>query len=53
MIAASGMQGAVNLSTYPALYQSSWLNRYRNRKGTSIHKRIMTVLATWAQQGLG
>ncbi|MEA3323765.1 MAG: hypothetical protein U9Q37_01305, partial [Euryarchaeota archaeon] len=25
----------------------------RNRKGTSIHERIMTVLATWAQQGLG
>ena len=24
----------------------------RNRKGTSIHERIMTVLATWAQQGL-
>ena len=23
----------------------------RNRKGTSIHERIMTVLATWAQQG--
>jgi hypothetical protein len=25
----------------------------RNRKGTSIHERIMTVLATWAQQGFG
>ncbi len=24
----------------------------RNRKGTSIHEQIMTVLATWAQQGL-
>jgi len=24
----------------------------RNRKGTSIHERIMTVLATWVQQGL-
>jgi hypothetical protein len=24
-----------------------------NRKGTSIHERIMTVLATWAQQGFG
>ena len=24
----------------------------RNRKGTSIHERIMTVLTTWAQQGL-
>jgi len=24
----------------------------RNGKGTSIHERIMTVLATWAQQGL-
>jgi len=24
----------------------------RNKKGTSIHERIMTVLATWAQQGL-
>jgi hypothetical protein len=25
----------------------------RNGKGTSIHERIMTVLATWVQQGLG
>jgi len=24
----------------------------RNGKGTSIHERIMTVLATWGQQGL-
>jgi transposase len=24
----------------------------RNNKGTSIHERIMTVLATWKQQGL-
>ena len=24
----------------------------RNVKGTSIHERIMTVLATWGQQGL-
>jgi transposase len=24
----------------------------RNSKGTSIHERIMTVLATWEQQGL-
>ena len=24
----------------------------RNGKGTSIHERIMTVLATWEQQGL-
>ncbi|MGB2726942.1 MAG: IS66 family transposase, partial [Halobacteriota archaeon] len=24
----------------------------RNEKGTSIHERIMTVLTTWAQQGL-
>jgi transposase len=24
----------------------------RNNKGTSIHERIMTVLATWAQRGL-
>jgi len=24
----------------------------RNRKGTSIHERIMTVLATWGQRGL-
>jgi transposase len=24
----------------------------RNRKGTSIHERIMTVLTTWEQQGL-
>ena len=24
----------------------------RNGKGTSIHERIMTVLATWQQQGL-
>ena len=23
-----------------------------NGKGTSIHERIMTVLATWSQQGL-
>ena len=30
----------------------SW-EHLRNRKGTSIHERIMTVLATWAQQGLG
>jgi hypothetical protein len=25
----------------------------RNGKGTSVHERIMTVLATWTQQGLG
>jgi transposase len=24
----------------------------RNDKGTSIHERLMTVLATWSQQGL-
>ncbi|MFA5578629.1 MAG: IS66 family transposase, partial [Methanothrix sp.] len=24
----------------------------RNNKGTLIHERIMTVLATWKQQGL-
>jgi len=24
----------------------------RNKKGTSIHERIMTVLSTWKQQGL-
>ena len=24
----------------------------RNEKGTSIHERVMTVLTTWAQQGL-
>jgi transposase len=24
----------------------------RNSKGTSIHERLMTVLATWSQQGL-
>jgi transposase len=24
----------------------------RNDKGTSIHERIMTVLATWSQQGI-
>ena len=28
------------------------LGTLRNRKGTSIHERIMTVLATWGQQGL-
>jgi transposase len=28
------------------------LGTLRNGKGTSIHERIMTVLATWGQQGL-
>jgi transposase len=28
------------------------LGTLRNSKGTSIHERIMTVLATWGQQGL-
>ncbi|VVB68015.1 Transposase IS66 family protein [uncultured archaeon] len=28
------------------------LGTLRNGKGTSIHERIMTVLATWEQQGL-
>ena len=28
------------------------LGTLRNNKGTSIHERIMTVLATWAQRGL-
>jgi transposase len=28
------------------------LGTLRNGKGTSIHERIMTVLATWSQQGL-
>jgi transposase len=32
--------------------QRKILGTLRNEKGTSIHERIMTVLATWAQQGL-
>lgn len=28
------------------------LGTLRNEKGTSIHERIMTMLATWGQQGL-
>jgi hypothetical protein len=33
--------------------QRKIIGTLRNGKGTSIHERIMTVLATWAQQGLG
>ena len=32
--------------------QRKIIGTLRNEKGTSIHERIMTVLATWAQQGL-
>ena len=32
--------------------QQNIVGTLRNRKGTSIHERIMTVLTTWAQQGL-
>jgi transposase len=32
--------------------QRKIIGTLRNDKGTSIHERIMTVLATWAQQGL-
>ena len=32
--------------------QRKIIGTLRNGKGTSIHERIMTVLATWAQQGL-
>ncbi|HUS76541.1 MAG TPA: IS66 family transposase, partial [Methanothrix sp.] len=28
------------------------LGTLRNDKGTSIHERIMTTLATWGQRGL-
>jgi transposase len=31
--------------------QRKIIGTLRNEKGTSIHERIMTVLATWAQQG--
>ena len=32
--------------------QRKIIGTLRNEKGTSIHERIMTVLTTWAQQGL-
>jgi len=32
--------------------QRKIIGTLRNGKGTSIHERIMTVLATWAQRGL-
>nr|QNO44123.1 hypothetical protein IGHLLHHL_00001 [Methanosarcinales archaeon ANME-2c ERB4] len=34
------------------MVQRKIIGTLRNGKGTSIHERIMTVLATWAQQGL-
>lgn len=32
--------------------QRKIVGTFRNNKGTSIHERIMTVPATWKQQGL-
>ena len=32
--------------------QRKIIGTLRNRKGTTIHERLMTVLATWSQQGL-
>jgi hypothetical protein len=32
--------------------QRKIIGTLRNEKGTSIHERLMTVLATWSQQGL-
>lgn len=32
--------------------QRKIIGTLRNRKGTSIHERLMTVMATWSQQGL-
>ncbi|RZN44054.1 MAG: IS66 family transposase, partial [Methanosarcinales archaeon] len=35
------------------VFQRKIIGTLRNEKGTSIHERIMTVLATWAQHSLG
>lgn len=32
--------------------QRKIIGTLRNSKGTSIHERLMTVMATWSQQGL-
>jgi transposase len=32
--------------------QRKIIGTVQNEKGTSIHERLMTVLATWSQQGL-